>query len=141
MLNELLAWASAKPGNRSTHLTLLQQEVEAIAQGGLIEAGAHTVTHPVLSTLPTALQRDEIQQSKASLEKILGRPVTSFAYPYGNYSAETVPIVREAGFTCACSTLPGVVGGDTDRFQLPRVQIEDWDGEEFSRKLSLWFDS
>lgn len=88
-----------------------------------------------------ALQRDEIQQSKTSLEKILGRPVTSFAYPYGNYSVETVPILREAGFTCACSTFPGVVWRDTDRFQLPRVTIEDWDGEKFSRELSLWFDS
>src|SRR3990172_9216760 len=140
VLNELLVWASAEPEGRPAYRILTQHEVVALARGGLVEVGAHTVTHPMISTLPTALQRDEIQQSKTSLEKILGRPVISFAYPYGNYSAETVPIVREAGFTCACSTLPGVVGRDNDRFQLPRVQIEDWDGEEFSRKLSLWFD-
>jgi glycosyltransferase involved in cell wall biosynthesis/peptidoglycan/xylan/chitin deacetylase (PgdA/CDA1 family) len=140
ILNELLAWASAKPEGRPAYRILTQQEVVALVRGGLVEVGAHTVTHPVLSTLPTALQRDEIQQSKTSLEKILGRPITSFAYPYGDYTAETVPNVREAGFACACSTLPGVVEQDTERFQLPRVQIEDWDGQEFSRKLSLWFD-
>jgi glycosyltransferase involved in cell wall biosynthesis/peptidoglycan/xylan/chitin deacetylase (PgdA/CDA1 family) len=141
ILNELLSWASAKPEGRPAYRILTQQEVVALVRGGLVEVGAHTVTHPALSTLPTALQRDEIQQSKTSLEKILGRPITSFAYPYGDYTAETVPNVREAGFSCACSTLPGVVWQDTERFQLPRVQIEDWDGQEFSRKLSMWFDS
>ncbi len=141
VLNELLTWANAEPAGRPAYRILTQQEVVDLVRGGLVEAGAHTVTHAALSKLPPDLQRDEIQQSKTILEKILGRPVTSFAYPYGDYTAETVPIVREAGFACACSTLTGVVGGDADRFQLPRVQVEDWDGEEFSRKLSLWFDS
>lgn len=139
VLDELLVWANSGPNGRLTHRILSQQEVVTLAQGRLVEVGAHTVTHPLLSALPAALQRDEIQLSKASLEKILGHPVTSFAYPYGDYSAETVPIVRDAGFTCSCSTLVGTVGKDTNRFQLPRVTIEDWDGEEFFQRLSKWF--
>lgn len=139
VLDELLAWASTKAKGRLTHRTLSQQEVATLARGGLVEVGAHTVTHPVLSALPAASQRDEIQQSKARLEKMLGCPVTSFAYPYGKYRAETVPIVRETGFTCACSTFAGTVERDADRFQLPRVPVEDWNGEGFSQRLSQWF--
>jgi peptidoglycan/xylan/chitin deacetylase (PgdA/CDA1 family) len=53
------------------------------AEGGLVEVGAHILTHSVLSTLPAATQRDEILESKACLEEIPGQPVTSFSYPYG----------------------------------------------------------
>jgi peptidoglycan/xylan/chitin deacetylase (PgdA/CDA1 family) len=109
----------------------------------LIEIGAHTVTHPSLSALPIASQREEIWQSKTGLEEILDRPVTSFAYPYGkrsDYSAETVALVREAEFVCACSNFAGLVSQSTDRFQLPRVHVPDCDGEEFVKQLSGWFD-
>ena len=104
-----------------------------------MEVGAHTVTHPTLSTLPVTLQHDEILESKVRLEQILGRQVHSFSYPHGDLSAETATIVRDAGFTCACSSSAGIVRRSTDRFRLPRVPVADWDGQEFTRRLSRWF--
>lgn len=141
VLDELLAWADVQMVSRATHRCLTTAEVFALGQGELIEVGSHTVTHPFLSALSAASQRDEIQQSKASLEEIVGNPVSSFAYPYGDYIAQTVALVREAGFACACSTVAEVVRRRTDRFQLPRVVVEDWDGEEFTRRLEEWFRS
>jgi peptidoglycan/xylan/chitin deacetylase (PgdA/CDA1 family) len=143
LLNELLAWARAEPQVRPTHRALSLQEIVTLAQGKLIEIGSHTVTHPVLSTLCGDLQRNEVQQSKVMLEEILGHPVISFAYPYGarsTYTDETITIVRAAGFACACSTLTGFVERGVDCFQLSRVQVQDWNGEEFARQLSIWFD-
>jgi peptidoglycan/xylan/chitin deacetylase (PgdA/CDA1 family) len=139
LLNELLVWANAKPQARPTHRILSFQEVITLARGELIEVGSHTVTHPVLSTLPAVLQRDEILRSKATLEEMLKHPVNSFSYPYGNYTSQTVAIIRESGFTCACSTAPRAVERGADRFQLPRIEVQDWDGEEFARQLaSRW---
>ena len=86
-----------------------------------------------------ASQWREIVESKAQLEQILDQRVNSFAYPHGSLSTETAHIVREAGFTCACSALAGLVGPSTDRFQLPRMQVMDCDGEKFARQLSRWF--
>ena len=142
VLDELLTWAGAEPTVRPTHRFLTLEEVVALAQGDLIEIGAHTVTHPALSELPAASQREEINKSKARLEAILERPITSFAYPYGkqcHYSAETVGIVREAGFSCACSSFVGVVEQTTDPFQLPRSRVPDCNGERFAKRLSRWF--
>jgi peptidoglycan/xylan/chitin deacetylase (PgdA/CDA1 family) len=142
-LDQLVAWAGSGPAARATHRSLSLDETRALVEGELVEAGCHTMTHAVLSALPVAAQRDEIRTSKARLEAILGRPVASFAYPYGrrcDYTPETVALVREAGFSSACSNFAGVVARDTDRLQLPRMKVRDWDGETFSRHLAAWFD-
>lgn len=142
VLDELLAWAGAESMGRPTHRTLTPEELTKLAEGGLVELGAHTMTHPVLSVLPVEAQRAEIQGSKARLEEILGCPVTSFAYPYGgrsHYTAETLAIVRETGFACACSAFADFVWQGTKRFELPRVYVRDWDGDEFARRLRAFF--
>jgi peptidoglycan/xylan/chitin deacetylase (PgdA/CDA1 family) len=112
-----------------------------LADGGLIEIGSHTLSHPVLAALPVAAQIDEISGSKARLEQLLGHPVTSFAYPFGgrsHYTDQTVAAVREAGFEWACSNFAGMVWPSTDRWQLPRLLVRDWDGDQFARNLEGW---
>jgi peptidoglycan/xylan/chitin deacetylase (PgdA/CDA1 family) len=137
-LDEILAWADTEPIARSTHRTLTPEEVCTLGQGELVEIGAHTVTHPFLSAHSLAFQRDEIQRSKAHLEALLERSVTSFAYPFGGYTEETVPLMPEAEFTCACSTVEDIVWRKSDCFQFPRFGVEDWNGEEFAQRLLSW---
>jgi peptidoglycan/xylan/chitin deacetylase (PgdA/CDA1 family) len=141
VLGALLRWGGIESVSRPTHRTLLPEEVHALADGDLIEIGAHSVTHSALSALPGPAQQEEIRQSKAHLEEILGRPVTCFAYPYGrrrDYTPETTTLVQAAGFACACSNFSGAVHRSTDRFQLPRLYVHDWDGEQFTQVLSEW---
>jgi peptidoglycan/xylan/chitin deacetylase (PgdA/CDA1 family) len=108
----------------------------------LIEIGAHSVTHAALSALPSDSQRDEVHGSKVWLEELVDRPVTSFAYPFGgrsDFGRETVTIVREAGFTCACANVAEPVEQASALFELPRVQLQDWDGDTFASYLSSGF--
>ena len=126
---------------RESHRPLSEQELRLLADGGLVEIGAHTVTHPVLSEVFERDQRREVEGSRAELETLLERPVRSFAYPYGqreHYSASTVRVVREAGFVLACSTVPRLVRRRTSQFELPRFTVLDWDGEEFARAIAAW---
>lgn len=142
LLDELVSWAGVDYRGRQSHRALSSNELKQLADGELVEVGAHTVTHPVLSAQTWSAQRAEIEDSRTFLEAILGRPVRSFAYPYGSradYSFETVALVREAGFSCACSNFEGVVRCATDLFQLPRAMVFDWDGDTFSRHLRTWF--
>ncbi|MEK8015404.1 MAG: polysaccharide deacetylase family protein [Candidatus Parabeggiatoa sp.] len=131
---------------RTTHRPLTTEEVIKLAADGLVEVGAHTVTHPVLSQFPLAVQQDEIQRSKKHLEDILNRTVTSFSYPYGSratYTAQTISLVREAGFRCACANVQDVVWqsrvwGNSDCYQLPRILVRNWDGDEFAKRLQAF---
>jgi peptidoglycan/xylan/chitin deacetylase (PgdA/CDA1 family) len=135
LLDDLRIWASAQPIGRSTHRTLAVNELAHLAEQQLIEIGAHTVTHPVLGTLPVATQRDEILQSRTRIEELVGRSVLSFAYPHGSYTQDTLAVVRDAGFSFACSSDTAAVRTDSDPFRLPRISMRNWDGESFSRCL------
>jgi peptidoglycan/xylan/chitin deacetylase (PgdA/CDA1 family) len=141
IIDDLLMWAGIKPYIRPTHRTINVEEMRILGKGELIEIGAHTVTHPFLSFLPVDKQREEIEQSKTYLEDILEKPVVSFAYPHGNYSQETVALVKQAGFTRACTTNNGTVRHNSNfsDFELSRVVVEDCDGDEFAKRLSKWF--
>ena len=138
LMDNLRAWAGAGRTGRPTHRTLLHDELIHLADRRLIEIGAHTVTHPVLGTLPLAAQRDEIRHGRARIQELLDRPVISFAYPHGSYTQETIAVVQEAGFSFACSSDTAVVRRGSDGFRLPRMSMRNWDGEAFSRWLTGW---
>ena len=116
-----------------------EAELVDLANGSLIEIGAHTVSHPSLATLATERQRVEILESKAVLEKLLQRPVSCFSYPHGSHTDTTRAIVRDAGFAYACGSSPGMPWRGSDRFRLPRVWIPNWNGKQFARWLNWWF--
>jgi len=142
VMDELVTWAAAAPPARASHRCLTLEELPVLAQTPLIDIGAHTVTHPVLSMTTGQDQDQEIRGSKNSIEEILGRPVSQFAYPFGgrgSYSRRTIRAVREAGFDGACSTVPNLVWQRTDPFRIPRIEVSDWNGEEFAKRLSQWF--
>jgi peptidoglycan/xylan/chitin deacetylase (PgdA/CDA1 family) len=78
-------------------------ELKQLAGHGM-SVGAHTRTHPILSLCSEEEARREIQESKSDIERVLGRPVWAFAYPFGNPSTmgeREVRLAREAGFACA----------------------------------------
>jgi peptidoglycan/xylan/chitin deacetylase (PgdA/CDA1 family) len=141
VLDEIAAWSKTERTTRPTHRSLLPEEIGALEQGELIEIGAHTVTHPFLSTHSILYQKDEILQSKAYLEELLNHPIMTFSYPHGDYTTETLTLLKEAPFNCACTVEATTVWRQTDSYQLPRFQVQDWNGDEFAKKLAGWFRS
>ena len=141
-LDELASWAGMTRGVRASHRPMRPEEVVALAQGGLVEIGAHTVHHLVLSALPASSQAEEIETSKRTLEDIAGTSIQSFSYPFGtphDYTSETVRLVKSAGFCRACSNFSGFVTARTPVFELPRVVVRNWNGAAFERQLENWF--
>lgn len=133
-LRSLVEYEPAGAADRQRSLTW--DEAGTLAQSPLIEIGAHSVTHPSLSAQPPAVQQNEIWESKLACEKLVGREVLSFAYPYGDLSRVTAKFVRGVGFSSACSTRKGTVRSSTDPFALPRIAVGDWNGEVFARLLA-----
>lgn len=87
------------------------------------EAGAHTLSHPHLPALPAAAAQREITAAKQNLEEILGLPIVSFAYPYGEDSPMLRDFARDAGYLCAVTTRRGQANAGDNLFGLPRHSI------------------
>jgi peptidoglycan/xylan/chitin deacetylase (PgdA/CDA1 family) len=80
-------------------------QVRELADAGM-EIGAHTDTHPLLARLPVDQQEREMLHSKERIEREVGRPVVSFAVPYGSrgtYSRATLSMAARH-FQVCCTT-------------------------------------
>lgn len=89
-----------------------------------IAIGSHSMSHRKLPELPASEIAGELYDSKALLEDILGKAVTSFAYPHGRYDNDIMSLVEAAGYRYSYSTDGGRdVNGKTDRFCIPRKFI------------------
>lgn len=111
------------------------QVVEMNANG--IEIGSHTVSHPDLTKLSGAELQRQLDDSKVTLEAILGHPVLDFCYPSGAVNPTVVHAVQAAGYQSATTTHAGSTAHSAaDRYEWTRVRVSG--GEplaEFAARL------
>ena len=133
-------WDVNNPHNPEKRFDLMSEEqVKEMAAYG-VEFGAHTKTHPYLSSLPIEEAREQIVQCKQKLEQTYGQPFITFAYPYGDLNDEVKSEVRQAGFTFAVSTDSGEINVDSDLFQIRRIGIFPRNSMlTFRRKISGYY--
>lgn len=127
--------------DHASELMLTREMVLDLDRNG-VTIGAHTVSHPILTSLDDDSARAEIADSKAELEAILGKPVRLFAYPNGkrskDYDDRHVAMVHEAGFDAGFTTEVGAVTRTQDRFQMPRSRPWDAHPLGFGLRLQQW---
>lgn len=80
----------------------LDQLKELQASGMYIES--HTVNHEHLNQLSYEKQVKTLKESKEFLEKSLNKKIQYFAYPYGEFTEETLTAVKETGYKMAFTT-------------------------------------
>ncbi len=102
---------------------LCHTDIPRLLEGGF-EIGAHTVNHVDLGVIDAASAWREVIESKETLEKLSGRPVTTFSFPFGketNMRAEIRDMVARAGFRAMFSAHGGFVSGDSNPYDIPRL--------------------
>lgn len=134
-LATLRVWAGVGIPADSIGRCLDTQEIRQLAVNGIVEVGAHTVSHRKLPALSPVEQELEIRNSRNYLEELTDCPVTSFAYPHGCNDATSRRLLADAGFQRACTSSFGRVRPGTDVFRVPRLTVPDCDGDAFARIL------
>jgi peptidoglycan/xylan/chitin deacetylase (PgdA/CDA1 family) len=104
--------------------------VRELLADGLVDAGAHSRTHPALTRLDEASARSEIAGSRSDLTEQLGAAPATFCYPAGLYGSRERALVVDAGYEGAVTVRAGVNHQDTDRYALARTVV--YGGEPLS---------
>jgi peptidoglycan/xylan/chitin deacetylase (PgdA/CDA1 family) len=105
---------------------LSPEDTKKLSAAGLI-IGSHSVSHRSMAQMPLPEMEREAKESKFFLENLIGKPVTSFAYPYGtraDYSGETAQTLRNCGYTSVFTSQHGPIRAGMNLWELPRVKIE-----------------
>lgn len=98
-------------------------QIREMDASGLVEFGGHTAGHVVLDRVQPEVARREVSSNKEWLEKVLGKPVRSFAYPCGGENENIVRIVREAGYECAAAMVKKMRPPGLDPYRIHRQII------------------
>ena len=107
---------------------LSDDQVRALLRSGRIELGSHSMTHANFSNLSEQEIHQELNQSRRELQQRFGCRITSFAYPFGIYSAQHVRLVGDAGYTSAVTTREGIDHPQAwRRLELRRIKISGKD--------------
>jgi len=113
------------PKHREMFASMTWSQVRKISQNPLIDFGAHTVSHVILTQSSNDEMRHEILQSKRDIEDKLNRSVKHFAYPNGSkddFDNTVLQVVRSA-FDNAVTTIYGLAASSCDKYKLPRLAI------------------
>jgi peptidoglycan/xylan/chitin deacetylase (PgdA/CDA1 family) len=145
-----------EPGRRAERITALRtalavsgpvpcelmswEEAGALRDAGM-EIGAHTLSHPHLSLLDAARQREEIAGSVELIGRRLGLRPAGLAYPGGDFDARTVEAAVAAGLAYAVTTRAGDNRRGAARFELRRRGFSEGacmgPGGRFSPRLAM----
>lgn len=109
-------------------------EVKEMAKEG-VEFGSHCLTHSHLTEISEEEAWKEIHNSKKILEDKLGKEVSSFCYPYGDYNEKIIEMVEKAGYKGAVIT--GKRKVKRGSFTMPRVGIYGHNNF-FIYKVKIW---
>ena len=123
---------------RFTPTMLSSDQLIALHRAGM-EIGAHTVSHPILTSISNAQARAEIADGRARLQEIIQSPVRLFAYTNGkpgqDFEARHVAMLRSQGFVAAVTTAGGAARAGADPFYLPRLTPSERGSSHFLLRM------
>ena len=138
-LLESLAGRLGVPNPAPCELATWEECAELRVAG--MEVGAHTLTHPFLSTLSAEDQAAEIGGSFDLIAHRLGERPRGIAYPGGDHDAASVVAARGAGAIWAVTTRAGENRAHAPEFELLRRGLSEGaclgPGGRFSARLML----
>lgn len=114
-------------------------EIRKMSADGVFEIGSHTETHKrfveedKFADLP-----GELKRSRERIEKELGRPAPTMAWPWGYYEEPWVSDLTPAGYMLAFTTKVGSNPPGADPLRVARFKVQNGDPAWLSRRLAVY---
>jgi peptidoglycan/xylan/chitin deacetylase (PgdA/CDA1 family) len=98
---------------------------------------SHGITHTNLTLLSPDRIRHELTESRDVIQKMLGKEIDLFCYPFGEYNDVAIRSLKEAGYKAAVTAAAGLLGESADQnmYALPRIE---WKGFNSTSIRAVW---
>jgi peptidoglycan/xylan/chitin deacetylase (PgdA/CDA1 family) len=115
----------SEPQHYNRYLTW--EQVAEMSDAGITFA-SHGLSHRILCKLSDTELQEELNGSRATLERQLGESVLTIAYPNGGYDERVMAETELAGYEMGFCTRGGFVKRDCNLFSIPRNNIHNGNG-------------
>ena len=110
-------------------------QVRRLSRAGMT-VGAHTWDHHRVDEYAGEDWRVQVDEPVEALERITGKPVRYFAYPFGIWSRDAFPHLREAGIHAAFQLVDRPISFADPLMTIRRkIASPDWTGRQLERAL------
>jgi len=114
-------------------------QIKILSDSGHI-IGCHTRDHPNITTLKRKEWEQQIDKPRLLLEKITGKAVNFFAYPYGAWNDTVITELKKRGIKAAFQ-LTGRQSKKEPLFSIRRLMVSgSWSGTELQRHMKASFE-
>lgn len=103
-------------------------EIRSMAEAG-VTIGAHSAAHGHMAFMDRGAMEQDLARMTSTFLSELGYVPRLFAYPYGEYSAELVAMIENAGYVAAFGQHSGAVAHGANHYTLPRFALNERYGE------------
>ncbi|OUJ71208.1 polysaccharide deacetylase family protein [Hymenobacter crusticola] len=138
-LHHIRTWAGVAASARPNHRSMTLHHLRDLSRNKLFTLGAHTLTHPALSSHTSQFQTQELCASMQYLTQASGQEINLVAYPYGDYNNQTTAVTATIGFHAAFTTSARPITKSSDIYQLGRFQTPNFNAQDFEKYLDHWF--
>jgi peptidoglycan/xylan/chitin deacetylase (PgdA/CDA1 family) len=90
-----------------------------------VTIGAHSHRHPSLPALSPEAAKEDLETSLRIFKRELGEKPDLFAYPFGEWDAPSLALVKSLGHSAAFGQHSGIAHAKHDMFWLPRFPMNE----------------
>jgi peptidoglycan/xylan/chitin deacetylase (PgdA/CDA1 family) len=127
-----------------TEEALTVEQIKSRKNSLHVKFGAHTMSHPILTKCDDQISHTEIRESAAKIKSWVNYPISSFAYPNGNYTIREIEYLKSSGYRIAFTTNPAYITKDQSNhlFEIPRFDVLESVSfaENICRMTGIWFE-
>ena len=128
-------WAMEGDCHDAEEIVMNEEQLIELDKTGY-EIMSHTVSHPYLTRIDDVELEAELERSKQTLERIVGRDIIGISYPNGAHNDKVCKAVEQAGYRIGFSIEPYSVDSSPNSLQIGRFKVSPTDGMlKFKLKL------
>ncbi len=116
---------------------MTEHEINFVSRNN-ISIGSHSLTHPDFGKISIQKTKKELKQSKKTLERIILKEITTFAYPYGNtvnMKENDKEVLNNLGYKQAYAFGGNGLPWKEDSYRIPRYMVTDVLGNTFFNQI------